>query len=105
MMKQPDKAKTREKVKNLDELDRIVRNATTVTSGADVPPKTKKRSTKGRKARSGKSKPPAANMTRATFDLPNDFHERLKIAALREKRPMRELVQEALSSYLKRKRL
>lgn len=105
MMKQPDKAKTREKVKNLDELDRIVGNARTVSSGADVPPKPKKRSKKPRAARSSRAKPPAEGMQRATFDLPASFHERLKFAAVQEKRPMRDLVEDALTSYLKRKGL
>lgn len=72
-MKQPDKAKTREKVTNLDELDRIVGSARTVTSGADLPPKPSKRSTKPRAARSSKAKSPAEGMQRATFEAHQEF--------------------------------
>ena len=101
-MRRPDKARP---VKDFDALDQVVGAARTVTSGADVPPKRHpRRPTKSRAERSRKSKPAAEGMQRATFDLPVTFHKRLKLAAVQEERPMRDLVEEALASYLKTKR-
>ena len=47
-----------------------------------------------------KAKPAAEGYTRASFDLPEDLHQRLKIAAVQEKGPMRDVVEEAIQAWL-----
>ncbi|HVT58668.1 MAG TPA: hypothetical protein VHR45_09720 [Thermoanaerobaculia bacterium] len=46
------------------------------------------------------SKPPAGGFTRTSIDFPDDLHVRLKIAAVHERRPMRELVEAAVVVWL-----
>ena len=55
---------------------------------------------KATRAEQGKGKPPAQGFTRTSFDLPNDLYEELKILAVRQRRPMRELVETALRGYI-----
>ncbi len=43
---------------------------------------------------------PAAGYQRRTFDLPEALYEQLKIAAVLERRPMRELLEEATREWL-----
>ncbi len=43
---------------------------------------------------------PAAGYQRRTFDLPEALYEQLKIAAVLERRPMRELLEEATRDWL-----
>ena len=47
-----------------------------------------------------KAKPSAVGYTRASFDLPDDLHTRLKLAAVQEKGPMRDVVEEAIQEWL-----
>ena len=49
---------------------------------------------------SGRSKPPAEGFIRATFDIPEETHKRLRLAAAEVHRPMRELVLEGLVHVL-----
>ena len=48
----------------------------------------------------GGAKLPAKGFTRASFDLADDLYEDLKILAVRERRPMREIVDQALRAYI-----
>lgn len=52
--------------------------------------------------RSPKSKPAAAGFIRASFDLPEALHERLRVAAAKQRRKMRDIVEESLTAALKR---
>ena len=54
-----------------------------------------------KKEKSPSSKEAAEGFTRASFDLPDDLHMRLKIAAAKSKLSMRELVQEGVENVLK----
>jgi hypothetical protein len=93
-MKSAKKAK--KAAKNFDP-DRFIGGASPATPA----PRPKRKKAKRVEKRS-KAKPPAVGFTRASFDLSDTLHERLKIAAVREKRPMRELVEEALASHLQK---
>ncbi len=78
--------------------ERFISSAATAAT-ADKP------SSKPRRARSkpktvSKANPAAAGFIRSSFDLPEDLHERLKIAAVKERRPMRDLVEEAILTKL-----
>lgn len=41
-------------------------------------------------------------MIKTSFDLPESLHQDLKIAAIREKRDMKDLVVDALTAYLEK---
>jgi len=56
------------------------------------------KATRAERGRGGK--PPAQGFTRTSFDLSDALYEELKIRAVRERRPMRELVNDALLVYL-----
>lgn len=49
-----------------------------------------------------KSKPPAGGFIRSTFDLPEDLHERLRMASAKTRIPMRLMVEEGLAHVLKK---
>lgn len=66
------------------------------TAASDTPPR------KPKPQRSPKSKPAAAGFIRASFDLPEALHERLRIAAAKQRRKMRDIVEESLTANLKR---
>lgn len=53
-----------------------------------------------KKGRSPSSKGAAEGFTRASFDLPDSLHMRLKIVAAKSKLSMRELVQEGIETVL-----
>ncbi len=82
-----------------ENLDSFVGRAATVVTKADIAPK------QGGAKPGSKANPAAEGMLRTTLDLPESFHQRLKIAAVRQKRPMRDLVEEAVRSYLESKSL
>ena len=50
--------------------------------------------------RDGGGKGAADGFVRTSFDLREDLYERLKVDAARARRPMREIVEEAVESYL-----
>ncbi len=68
-------------------------------SAADKPA-ARPRRVKSKPKAVSKAKPAAAGFIRSSFDLPEDLHERLKIAAVKERRPMRDLVEEAIVARL-----
>lgn len=68
--------------------DRFIHNASTVV--ADQP------------QRSRGAKVAAQGFIRTSFDLPEDLYERLKIFAVRQRRPMRQVLEGALSEFLDR---
>ncbi len=68
------------------DVERFIGGAATATTSDSVP------KTRG--------KLPAAGFIRSSFDLPEDLHERLKIAAVKQRRPMRDLVEEAIVARL-----
>jgi hypothetical protein len=88
-MKKPSKDK-----KAAFSAESFIAKAATATSDA-VPKKSAPR-------RSTKSKPAAAGFIRASFDLPEALHERLRVAAAKQRRKMREIVEEGLTAALKR---
>ncbi len=89
-MKQPQR-----KPQQSFDPERFISGAATAI--ADKPPA--KRARKKPKTVS-KAKPAATGFIRSSFDLPEDLHERLKIAAVKERRPMRDLVEEAILAKL-----
>ena len=78
--------------------ERFISGAATATTADKPPPKPRKVRRKPKKA--SKAKPAADGFIRSSFDLPGDLHERLKIAAVKERRPMRDLVEEAIVGRL-----
>lgn len=50
--------------------------------------------------RSTNSRPPATGSVRTSVDLPEDLHERLKIATIREKTTMRQAILEGVALWL-----
>ena len=79
-MRKPDKAKT-----TAFDPERFIGAAATAASDRTL---------------SSRSKPPADGFIRATFDIPEDTHKRLRLAAAEVHRPMRELVLEGLEHVL-----
>lgn len=77
------------------DVDSFIGGAATVA--ADRPHQRREK-----KGKSATSKEPAAGFTRASFDLPDDLHIRLKVAAAKAKMPMRDLVQEGIEVALRR---
>ncbi len=90
-MKQPQR-----KPQSFD-AERFISGA--ATAAADKPPRPR-RARKSKPKTVSKAKPAAAGFIRSSFDLPEDLHERLKIAAVKERRPMRDLVEEAIVAKL-----
>ena len=90
-MKKPD----RQKLKSIDSF----------IEGADKKtPAGRPRRPKGVERKAGsKAKPSAQGYTRATFDLPDELHTRLKVAAAQSKAPMRDFVEEAVENWLAEK--
>ena len=81
------------------DVDRFIRGAATAEADRTPPKRTPRTRTPPAK-RPSRAKFAAEGFTRTSFDLPDDLHERLKIAAVKEKRPMRELVVEAIRAGL-----
>ncbi len=79
--------------------ERFISGAATATT-ADKPT-ARPRRVRSKPKKVSKAKPAAAGFIRSSFDLPEDLHERLKIAAVKERRPMRDLVEEAIVARLK----
>ena len=87
-MKTPDKTK-----KEAFDAERFIKSA----EGTPTPSRSRRqRTTKP----DSKAKPAAEGYTRATFDLPDDLHTRLKVAAALDKSPMRDVLEEALEAWL-----
>lgn len=69
----------------------------------DREPAPKTRSAHRRSSRrrtSTNSRPPAEGTVRTSVDLPEDLHERLKIASVRERTTMRAALVEAVATWL-----
>lgn len=90
-MKTPDKTK-----KEAFNPERFIKGA----ESTPTPPRSRRqRPTKP----DSKAKPAAGGYTRATFDLPDKLHTRLKVAAAQGKAPMRDFVEEAVEMWLAEK--
>lgn len=91
-MKQPER-----KPQSFDP-ERFISGAATATTDKPPPRPRPRRESKPKAV--SKAKPAAAGFIRSSFDLPEDLHERLKIGAVKERRPMRDLVEEAIVAKL-----
>ena len=53
--------------------------------------------------RPGKQNVPVKIITRTSFAIPESLHNELKIAAVKERRDMKDLVADAIAAYLRKK--
>ena len=51
----------------------------------------------------GRGRMPAPGFMRTSLDLPDELYERLKIAALKERRTLREIIREGMTLWLQSK--
>lgn len=98
-MKKPPKGG---KVGSFD-MERFIEDAASKQHGVDDTSPGKRSAKRRKKVPSKKSVLPAPGFTRTSFDLPADMRTRLKNAAWKERRPMRELVTELLDEGLKKR--
>ena len=98
-MKKPPKGA---KAESFD-MESFIEDAASKQHGVDDTSPGKRSAKRRKKAPSNKSVLPAAGLTRTSFDLPDDMRARLKDAAWKERRPMRELVTELLDEGLKKR--